>query len=264
MNGDDDALLVAFIDKELDESQRRAIEARLVADADLRARLTLLQNGGRPFAPAFQALLDEAPIERLKAAVAALDPLETPTVRRSPTFPLSRLGIAAAIVVFCAGIAIGRYAPVPLAPSREETTASANGQHEDWRQAVAEYMALYTSETFDTASGSQERELTAIGAKVGLDLKPERIALASLQFKGAQILSFEGSPLGELAYVDSATGPVLFCIINNSEPNAPMIAEKRQGFAVASWAQAGHGYMLIGRLPADRMAGLADSLRRRF
>ena len=41
MNGDDDALLVAFIDKELDESQRRAIEARLAADADLRARLTL-------------------------------------------------------------------------------------------------------------------------------------------------------------------------------------------------------------------------------
>ena len=35
---DDDALLVAFIDKELDESARRAVDARLAADADFRAR----------------------------------------------------------------------------------------------------------------------------------------------------------------------------------------------------------------------------------
>jgi anti-sigma factor RsiW len=264
MNGDDDALLVAFIDRELDESARHALEARLAADADLRARLTLLQNGGRPFAPAFQALLDEAPVERLKAAIAAFDPREAPPVRRSPTFRLSRLGIAAAIVLFCAGIAIGRYAPAWLAPSRLEATASANGQQEDWRQSVAEYMALYTSDTFETAAGGQEGVLTAIGAKVGLELKPERIALANLQFKGAQILSFDGAPLGELGYVDAATGPVLFCIINSSEPDAAMIAEKRRGFAVMSWAQAGRGYMLIGRLPANKMAGLADSLRRRF
>jgi anti-sigma factor RsiW len=264
MNRNDDALLVAFIDRELDENARRAVDARLAADADFRARLALLQEGGRPFAPAFQALLEQAPVERLKAAVAALDADERPLIRRSSIFRLGGLGIAAAIVLFCAGIAIGRYAPARLAPSREQATASAKGEQEDWRQAVAEYMALYTSDTFDTASAGQDGELAAVGAKVGLELKPERIALTNLQFKGAQILSFDGAPLGELDYVDPATGPVLFCIIKNSEPDAAAIAEKRRDFAVVSWAQAGHGYMLIGRLPDNKMAELADSLRRRF
>jgi anti-sigma factor RsiW len=265
MNGDsDDALLVAFIDGELDENARRAVEARLAAEADLRVHLALLQDGARPFAPAFQALLEEAPVERLKAAVAALDAGEPAPARRSPMFQFSRLGIAAAIVLFCAGIATGRYASAWLPSSPGETTASADGQQEDWRQAVAEYMALYTSDTFDMASGGQERELAAIGAKVGLELTPARVALANLPFKGAQILSFGGAPLGELAYVDPTTGPLLFCIINNAEPDAATLVAKLRGFAVASWARAGHGYMLIGRLPDNKMAELADSLRRRF
>ena len=36
---------------------RGALEARLAGDADLRARLDRLQDGGRPFAPAFQGRL---------------------------------------------------------------------------------------------------------------------------------------------------------------------------------------------------------------
>ena len=48
------------------------------------------------------------------------------------------------------------------------------------------------------------------------------------------------------------------------KPDAPIKAETREGFAVASWARAGRGYMLIGRLPIDQIAGLANSLERRF
>jgi hypothetical protein len=95
-------------------------------------------------------------------------------------------------------------------------------------------------------------------------LTPERIALANLQFKGAQIFSYDGAPLGQLGYLDPATGPVLFCIIRDAEADAPIKAETREGFAVASWARAGRGYMLIGRLPVNQMAELANSLERRF
>jgi anti-sigma factor RsiW len=265
MNGDSDAaLLVAFIDGELDESARRAIEARLAAEADLRAHLALLHDGARPFAQAFQALLDEAPVERLKAAAAALDARQSPPLPQRPKFRLDSLGIAAAIVLFCAGIATGRYATAMLAPPPAETTASVDGHQEDWRQAVAEYMALYTADTFNIAPEGQERGLATIGAKIGLELTPARVALADLPLKAAQILSFNGAPLGELAYVDPATGPLLFCIIKNAGPDGAKIVQKLEGFAVVSWARAGRGYMLIGRLPESKMAELADSLRRRF
>jgi anti-sigma factor RsiW len=85
-----------------------------------------------------------------------------------------------------------------------------------------------------------------------------------MQFRGAQIFDFRGDPLAQLAYVDPATGPVLFCIIRDSEPDAAIKVEKRDGFTSASWAREGHGYMLIGRLPIDQTARLAESLGSRF
>jgi anti-sigma factor RsiW len=254
MSGDDDdSQLVAFIDGRLDERARSAIESRLANEADLRERLARLQDGGRPFASAFQALLDAAPIERLKASLSALDEDEragTPLRRRS-AFRASRLGVAAAVLLFCVGIFVGRYAP--LWPAQEE-----------WRDAVAEYMSLYTPDTFASDAASQGNELAALSRKIGLVLTPEGVALSGLQFKAAQIFAYNNAPLGQLGYIDPATGPVLFCIIRDSEPDAAIKAENRDGFAVASWARGGRGYMLIGRLPVAQIAGLADTLERRF
>jgi anti-sigma factor RsiW len=260
---DDDARLVALIDQELDEDARRGLEARLAVDPALRARLDQLREGGRSFASAFQAVLDAAPIERLKASIAAAEAIGRAGLpsRRRWTMRVSRFGVAAALVLFCAGIVISR---VWTTESPPQTTEPAGDRDEDWRQAVAEYMNLYTVDTFSTAAEPAIDGLAAVGAKVGVNLTPERVALAKMQFMGAQIFNFHGDQLGQLAYVDPTAGPVLFCIIGDSEPDAAMKAEKHENFSTASWARAGHGYMLIGRLPVGQIAELADSLERRF
>ncbi len=138
------------------------------------------------------------------------------------------------------------------------------GDDEDWRQSVVEYAALYTPDTFASEPASKAKDLALVGGKLGLPLTPERIALANLEFKDAQILNFRGAPLGEVDYLDPATGPVLFCIIRDSEPNAAMKTETRGEFAVASWARDGRGYMVIGKLPVKQIAELANSLEQRF
>jgi anti-sigma factor RsiW len=263
---DEDALLVAFIDGELDESARAALEARFVAAPDLRERLIRLREGDRPFALAFKALLDEAPAQRLQASLAVLIEPEqrrqTP-IRKSLAPRAGRLAAAAAVILFCVGIVVGHYGPSWSVRS-PEIAAPAGERDDDWRQAVAEYMRLYTLDTFATEPASQKKELAALSAKIDLALTPERVALPNLQFRGAQIFGFQSAPLVQLGYVDPATGPVLFCIIRNSEADAAMKAETRGGFAVASWARAGRGYMLIGRLPVNQMAELAVSLENRF
>jgi anti-sigma factor RsiW len=261
---DEDARLVAFIDGELDEGARAELEARLAIDPILHERLMRLQEGRRPFAAAFDALLDDAPVQRLEAALASYiqrGERRPTSIRASLRLQAGRLGVAAAVIVFCAGIVVGRYGPSWSSRSPDIVTPTGD---DDWRQAVAEYMTLYTPDTFATEPESQERELTALGAKIGLSLTAERVALANLQFKGGQIFGFHGAPLGQLGYVDPATGPVLFCIIRDSEPDAAMKAESRGEFAVASWARSGRGYMLIGRLPINQVAQLADSLEKRF
>jgi anti-sigma factor RsiW len=250
---EDDAELVAYIDGELEMSARGALEARLLGDARLRERLARLREGGRPFAAAFEPLLDAAPLARLEASLATLDGAGSgraagPRPRR---IGWSRLAAAAAIVLFCLGVAVGRYGLGSL-------------RGEDWRQAVADYLSLYTTDTFAGLPAPQQEELAPLNARLGLDLSLGRLALGNLQFKGAVIFAYDEAPLGQLAYLDAATGPVLFCIIRDARPDAPVEEGKRAGFHYASWARAGRGFMLIGRLPASETAALADELRRRF
>jgi anti-sigma factor RsiW len=267
MSGDDeDARLVAFVDGELEEPARVALEERLAVDPVLRQRLTRLQEGDRPFAAAFAALLDEAPVQRLETSLAAhiqRQERQPTSIRDSSRAQARWLGVAAAVVLFCAGVVIGRYGPSWSARAPEIASPS-DDHEEDWRQAVAEYMALYTRDTFAMEPESQEQALAALGAKIGLSLTPERVALANLQFKGGQIFGFRGAPLAQFGYLDPATGPVLFCIIRDSEPDAAVKADNRGEFASASWARSGRGYMLIGRLPVNQVSELADTLEKRF
>ena len=137
---DDDAQLVAYIDRELDQPDREALEARLAREPSLRERLAQLERGERPFAAAFKVLLDAAPLERLQASLAAIESREEPETSVQPArgLRLGGLAAAAAILLFVGGLVIGRYG----FPAPEKS------QSEDWRQAVAEYASLYTSDTF--------------------------------------------------------------------------------------------------------------------
>ena len=56
----------------------------------------------------------------------------------------------------------------------------------------------------------QVEKLSALSARVGVKLIPEKVALPGLRFTTAFILSYDGSPLGEIAYVDDTGAPVVF------------------------------------------------------
>ena len=65
---DDDAELVALIDSELDAGRRAGLLARLAADDGLRQRYEALRRTGAPLAAAFDVLLEQAPLTRLRTA----------------------------------------------------------------------------------------------------------------------------------------------------------------------------------------------------
>jgi hypothetical protein len=74
----------------------------------------------------------------------------------------------------------------------------------------------------------QAIELRALGASVGAtNLTPENVALQGLRFTVAFMLSFRGSPLDVIAYVDPSGAPVLLYIIANHAPDAPIRSEGR-------------------------------------
>ena len=124
---EDDAELVALIDNELDESRRTALLARLAADEQLRQRYDELREAGAPIAASLDALLEQAPLARLRAALPPDGPVRQPS-RRFGGIALREL--AAGIVIGL--LAAGAAAWVAL-------SFGLLGEREDWRTAVVEY-----------------------------------------------------------------------------------------------------------------------------
>jgi len=251
---DDDAELVALIDNELDESRRTVLSARLATDERLRQRYEELRQTGAPLAASFDALLEQAPVTRLRAAL--------PAERRVPQ-PSRRF---AAIVLrqLAAGVVLGLLAAGAIAWAA--STFGLFGGKEDWRSAVAQYTDLYTSETFSPLNPDaslQEKELSAVRARVGGNLTPETMALPGLRFTTAFMLSHGGHPLGVIAFVDPSGAPVLVCILGNGASDAPIRTERRGDLSLASWSDDGRSYLVIGRIPEERAVALAQILKPR-
>ena len=187
-----------------------------------------------------------------------------PRFRWTARFASRRADSAESLRELAAGIVIGLLAAGAaawVAPS-----FGLLGEGGDWRTAVVEYTNLYTNETFSPLNPDaslEAIELSALGAKVGANLTPENVALPGLRFTVAFMLSFEGSPLGVIAYVDPSGAPVLLCIIANRAPDAPMRSERRGDLSLAWWSRGGRSHLVIGRIPEERAVALARTLEKR-
>src|SRR6202044_3313032 len=246
--------IVALIDNELDESRRTALLARLAADQWLRQRYEELRRTGAPLAASLDELLAQAPLARLRAALPAEDPARLPSRR---LFGIALRDLAAGMIgILAAGAAA--WVALSLGLLRER---------QDWRTAVTDYTNMYSNETFSPLNPDaslQAIELRALGAKVGVNLTPESVALPGLRFTVAFMLSHNGAPLGVVAYVDPSGAPVALCIIANDAPDATVRSERRDDLSLAWWSRGGRSRLVIGRIPEERAVALAQTLEKRI
>jgi anti-sigma factor RsiW len=268
----DDAVIVAYLDGELDPAERAAFVARLDAEPELLARLKVLDRGGSGIADAMAELRARAPKPRLDdilaQAVAQQDAEgdTDPPLRRAPFANLTtRQLIAASIALFLlGGIANDVYRGHP-APRQEAARVEApeSAQRENWRQAVAEYWSLTTPETLALAPTPERAaaELQLASGKLGVDLAMVPGQLADLSFRGAQLFDFHGKPLVQMAFLDPEHGPIAYCIIDNPEKaEIPQTTETLGDFTIVHWASGGQARLLIGRVPAERLQALATEV----
>jgi anti-sigma factor RsiW len=262
-----DEQLVAYLDGELMPEEHTSLAGHIAQDPDLQQRLLLLSGGNRPFRQAFEPLLEQAPRARLEAMLSSLRTAPSPQARRELTWKAVG-AIAAAIVLFAAGLAADRLFPTLTSPFRDLPFAADQVQDDDdWRQAVAEYLTLYSSDTLASIPDDpnlRQRELEILGNKLALDLSPQQVALPGLLLKRAQLFEYEGKSLGQVAYLDPASGPVALCLITSGGGNSPQQVEQRQGFNVVYWTQGAHDFMLIGRAPTPHLQEFARELSGRL
>jgi anti-sigma factor RsiW len=252
---DDEERLAALIDNELDEEEKAKLLERLERDDALRSRLAALRSDRDQIVASFDALLGQAPLERLRAVIpaAVAEPLAP---RKRSSFGWLELAAGIAFGFLLAGAAFW----FGFGPGSRE------GQ-DDWRKAVVEYTELYTPDTFALANpdgATEAMQLQAVSARVGVDLTPDKLAVPGLRYRTALNLSYDGAPLGEIAYTDAAGAPVLFCVTANGNPDAPPRNVAHEGVTYATWSRGGKSYMFVARMPEREVADLAQTLIARF
>jgi anti-sigma factor RsiW len=272
--------LVAYIDGELGEAEHELISRALTRDAEARQRLEVLKRGSRPFGDAFDLLLDAAPDDRLQAMFndilrksARPSPISRPVLDDTNTIvpmnlrrnadggvPLWQLAVAATILalVFTGGLAAGGFF---------NKTLQVTEQKRGWREAAAQYVALFSKETLEympTDPQQRQANLRQLETVMGLKLSADRIADPALSFQGSQLLQLDGKPLAQIAYLRNGETPVALCITRTSNGPATPVREQRHGLNIIHWVANGYGFMVIGAVPEPELEQIANNIRTRF
>jgi anti-sigma factor RsiW len=243
-----DETLVAYLDNQLSEPLRAQFEAQLAQDDVLAQRLAQMSRSNLPFHDAFGAMLQEAPVGKLQAALDAIPDTPVATSRR-----FSRRALLAASVSFLAvGLLAGRYSTLFTSD-------------DNWRARVADYMSLYTAQTladvYDSA-GQQQTQLSRVQNALGIALTPAALAVQGASLKDARMLHYDDYDIAQITYLDRKYGPMALCITRSEHRGTTaQESEIRRGMNVVYWRHAGYNFMLIGHSPADDMATHAVALQ---
>lgn len=240
--------IVAYLDGVLPEETAAAITAARADDAELDARISALDVDLESVGSAMDRLLINAP------DLPVVEPADRSAVQIRPALAAWGWRAVAAAVIFAAGIGTGTlFGSDPGAP--------------DWRQAVADYQVLYTSETVTATPLDAARRaagLAHVAARLGLDLDEGRIQVEGLTFQRAQILDFDGQALGQLVYLDQAGAPIAFCLMRAGEADSPPRTISLAGMTASTWNAGGLGFIVIGPTQRDVIQSAAEELSARF
>lgn len=232
-----DEELVAYLDGETTHTPAEDIAVALRTDAVLAKRLAALRIDTHAIAQSFEATLNtghKAPFI-----------LETPVQRN-----WIRHAAAAAIVGIVVGFGAGQF--------------SADMGDRNWKQYVAAYQFLYTTNTLSnvqTSPAFQRAELNQIGAAIGKEFSIATLtSMPDVTYKRAQVLGYNGQPLVQLTFLSSTGEPIALCIIRSDDKSeASIVHSEMEGMQSANWQTNGYDYLLIGGQDKGLIARMANS-----
>jgi hypothetical protein len=224
------------LDGELDKQEAAQIKAAAKSDGAVAARLDALA----------------VPMKLLKLSMnpAVLDAPALPAhLAGAAPSPSRGIWVASAIAAsFVIGVAVTNFMrPAP---------------NTGWIATIASYQALYVTETLDGAtqpSAETAQVLARAQDTFGVDLS-EALSVAGLDFKRAQMLGLNGSPLLQVAYLAEDGTPMALCLKSVSGPDRGPKTTVMFDMAGVSWVENGIGFLLIGGGDTAKTEALSSGL----
>ena len=276
-----DEALVAYLDGELDSTERRHVEAWLDADPAVRDRLAALAQATELARSAYVDIVNEPLPERLIAAARGETPAgqqEAEILVLRPNKAMAQLrarrwhiGMAAAAGLFGmifggAGTYVGMGMLNRSNPEAEQKLAAATANN-IWLDNAAGYykLAINAGDNMlvDVPASNDTQEAwqkisQGLPKQVRLpDLKPW-----GLNFRGARLVVVEGRPAAQLVYNtdNNAIGPLTLVIGASKQPDIAPSISKRQDVTLLYWRHSGRAYASVGRGDLGYLWGIAKDV----
>lgn len=266
----DTAILMAYVDGEVDVETARDIEKSLANDAEARARVAQLRQSAQLARAALADVMYEPVPEAMKAAilnapgkVVAFAPKGGMRVSGTSSLRRWALPMAAALAGIAIGLGVGHVDGIgELAPL---SSANLSHQRDAWLDQVVNFHKVYTRiyEGQDRAlvdfGGEDFPQLESwFGERLKRDLKvPDLMALGHT-LQGGRLLVVGGRPAAQIVYVSADAKPLALSILPQPGRDRPPAFEKRSGVNVLHWRIADYSYALIGTADREVMHKIAD------
>jgi anti-sigma factor RsiW len=233
----DDALLVAYVDGELDPVTRRHVEDLLEQNAAVRARVALFRRSGELLRAAFSEAEYMAPPERLVARI------------RKRVQPIARpwrswwaLPVAAAI----AGLVIGNL----VLPVNFGIGESSSGRLANILEEVQDYHAVFDRETehvVEVPASRRDHIEAWLGNRVHYPFAVPDLSSRGLTFLGARLVPIGSGVVAQLMYVDGGGEHLAICIaFTEDEIKAPLQSVQKGNYKVMGEADGHHVFIVAG------------------
>ena len=281
-----DERLIAYLDGEVDVSERRDIEAWLDSDPAARDKLAALAESAALVRSAFDEVMHEPLPDRLIAAARGERVSAEPSAKILPlrrrqekgSAPAVRswwlgLPLAASLFGLLLGGAVAYLSVAKLLPGgvgSKQPAVEMAAADSLWLDNAVGYFKLAASagdgalvdvpatgdarEAWQKISQSLPQE---VRRPPDLNLKPW-----GLNFRGARLVVADGRPAAQLMYTtdNKANGPLTLIIGSSKEPDAPPTLARRQDVNLLYWRHQGRAYALVGQTDVGYLWGIANDV----
>jgi anti-sigma factor RsiW len=275
-----DERLIAWLDGELEEAERREVEAWLARDPAAAARAATLAESGRLLRLTLDEVAREPVPDRLIAAVrgeaagaAAPHPQILPFTGRPRTASRPRrwaaLPAAAALFGLVCGAGGAYFAIGILAGGGDarRPALEAAAANNIWLDTAAGYFKLFVTAGDNAlvdvpANGDTRAALQKISQSLPQAVRLPDLKPWGLSFRGARLVVVEGRPAAQLVYTteNKAIGPLALIIGSSKQADIPPTVDRRQDVNLLYWRHQGRAYALVGQADIGYLWGIGNDV----
>jgi len=280
-----DDRLIAYLDGEVDVSERREIEAWLDSDPAARDKLASLAKSAALVRSAFDEIMREPLPDRLIAAARGETVSFEPSAiivpfRRgqegggAPTARSWWLGLPLAASLFglllggsVAYLSVGKVLPGGIGGKQPAVEMAAADNL--WLDNAVGYFKLAASAGDGAlvdvpATGDAREAWQKISQSLPQEVRWPDLNLKpwGLNFRGARLVVADGRPAAQLMYTtdNKSIGPLTLIIGSSKEPDTPPTLAQRQDVNLLYWRHQGRAYALVGQTDVGYLWGIANDV----